>query len=1001
MSFRAPTRNPNTGVFMLKKTSVFLTSLFILSAAITFTSCNNFMSGDDLYNQFEDAVNYANSPFVNVRFSYDAAAITKMSPNGLVDNKYKATDTISVECEEKDEYQFVKWTCVPEKSVNFEPENSNTTKAKIQNGSAEITISPVVYKRPIPVVTPSGAVAVEKNSAINIAFDHEMNNTDEDLEKIDVSIDGESIKNHFSEIKWSDDKKSIWFSPDENNLIDLQSGTKTVTITIPADAGFNYLADGDGEKIVLKNDFVSTYRINSETSDKLELKITHTEFGWGSCSLVGNISMNLNQTQAMLFNINKDYAFVEWQIKCNGELQTSEQYSKYLIIDNPKSPSVTITAKKHVTGYEILPYCVKRPSVLTHSPAYSIAGVLRDTRLKFFFNQKMSDSSIYWTEAELEDLLGENYASYKFVKAGELKNEKGEQYYYAYWDGKNSSSIVYKNIAIYERGTTNNYLQYYGMPYWENGDKSILVMLAGNTDFNLANPKEKLVPPEMKDIEFVVSSLFTSENGVTLTGEYTNCYRTNSVVDNEGPEFGTSFMIKTGGNELRQVISEDGKNKIFISEEEKPEYKKEYYHYLASKDATLTFEGTVNDAISKPSKLEIKLKNIEASGYGVKLTDPIILKRDLLSDDSGASNVSGIKFDLSKLDPDLMENVPEGMKELPEGMYEVEITAFDGNENPTVYGKTFRILYDNVPPEWNNLNLYIGGVGGHVACLYSPNKLYSSNLIIKFPDNSTTDGSDTKLYTIKEFNDMQFTHPNPYNEITFALYDYAGNKVEKTVQPKDIAKGMYCYECEIPKGNNKEYKLFWTENGEIEIIDPMQGENYNIFTIQPGRVLGPDETEGYEKVRIYKESNVNDEKLSFSNPYGDMYEQWFTTLGNELDEDCGKSISEYARNDSNNVIWSKFKGQGNWYLPTEKEFNIYTKQSEVTDLLQEITSFYLYAAKYDTINCLLKYVPDGNSLEEKWPIYGKLFNVPLQGVEAELYEGPIVLPMMQLIDCTE
>lgn len=249
-----------------------------LCLIINLLSCKNFMAGDNLEIQLEQAIAYANSPYVNVRFSYDAAAVTKMSPSGLVENKYKVTDIVPVECEEKDEYQFVKWTCVPEKFVSFEPENSNTTKAKIQEGSAEITISPVAYKRPIPVVTPSGAVAVEKNSAINITFDHEMNNTDEDLEKIDVSIDGESIKNHFSEIKWSDDKKSIWFSPDENNLIDVQSGTKTVTITIPADAGFNYIADDDGEKIVLKNDFVSTYRINSETSGKLELKITHTEF---------------------------------------------------------------------------------------------------------------------------------------------------------------------------------------------------------------------------------------------------------------------------------------------------------------------------------------------------------------------------------------------------------------------------------------------------------------------------------------------------------------------------------------------------------------------------------------------------------------------------------------------------------------------------------------------------------------------------------------------------
>lgn len=112
------------------------------------TSCENFLSGCDLKNQIENAIEYENLPYVRLTVSSEGAATASIVPAaGFYDDKYKAGDSFSVKFEENSEYIFEKWVAVPAESVHFNDAGERETVVTILNAESNVEIKPYTYLR--------------------------------------------------------------------------------------------------------------------------------------------------------------------------------------------------------------------------------------------------------------------------------------------------------------------------------------------------------------------------------------------------------------------------------------------------------------------------------------------------------------------------------------------------------------------------------------------------------------------------------------------------------------------------------------------------------------------------------------------------------------------------------------------------------------------------------------------------------------------------------------
>jgi len=424
--------------------------------------------------------------------------------------------------EETEAFQFVKWEANPSELVDFDNPYSRDTKVKLVN-NGQVYISPLVYAKPTATFSPNNLLTSPKNTSIIITFNKPMDISEEDLKRIEILNDGISIKEHFLTPVLSDEKNTITIPANQNNLIELDSGTKTVTVTIPED--FYYLASG--EKITMGKVTSYSYKINSETLTKLDLKLVNTKPEWGVLQTYGEQSLNIGQKYNLIFNINSSYAFVKWQIKKiedDQELYLEESDCKeFFEFDDITNSNAKITVKNLGTGYVIEPLCVLRPVVYTSAMNYSDDGIYKDTGLKVIFSQRMNDTSFYWTAEELEEI------NVPVSKAFETDTDSG--LYYGYNLGDN---IVYKNLSIKNRETGENLLEYYLKPE----------LLSNNTILVVQTKEGGL--PDWTDVSFTISGEVRNDENITMANDFSSCFKTNDQNLNCSPAFlGTGSVSLT------------------------------------------------------------------------------------------------------------------------------------------------------------------------------------------------------------------------------------------------------------------------------------------------------------------------------------------------------------------------------------------------------------------------------------------------------------------------
>lgn len=647
-----------------KYTYSIVLSLFF---TLCLTGCKNFLQGEDFVKQLDDSIIYANSAFAKINLTCDSNALKVMVPAVGQITTYKAGDKFDLSFEEKDEYQFIKWICEPAESVSFTPEDEQKTKAKILNTDEEIKIYPLVYERPTVTITPSGTTPVAKNTQIDITFSQEMEITDELLSLITINVDDMDAKSNFLEPIISTDNKIITYLADETNLIDLTTGTKEVSVTIPKE--FNYLQDET--EIFFRDDVVNTYKINSETKNKLSLVVERGSNVWGNSNFFGNLELSIGQEKEIIFSLDSDYMFAEWLVKKNGSVIAKEDYEQFLYISDAKSSIVTIKAVQSASDYSLAPYCLKRPKVVSTSPNNPKSAVFRDKTISITFDSTLDNSSIYYSTAELRTLgvlSGSETIEGVSISAAGYNLLKVNSNCYGYAKGDN---VIWKNIKITNTEDNANLLKYYKTPYFDSLETEVLRIRAGDNSEPLGD----------KTIQVSISNAGVYSNGyfVPIQGEYSFNYKTNDKMDNQAPTFEAGEIdvsAHISSFSVRMANASDISYKT-TNPALKTNNIKESAADIKNSNLTTKFiwiYGNIVDDVSGPDSLRWKIE-AEDSPYYRKGSDYYVKE--------GYFTLEALNAQESYVS----ESLDLASLNLPDGYYSLTLTAIDknGNEGPEKY----------------------------------------------------------------------------------------------------------------------------------------------------------------------------------------------------------------------------------------------------------------------------------------------------------------------------
>ena len=162
----------------------FITSVFILGAALFLTGCSNFLKGANTAEQLRAAISYANATPYLIKVLPEKGTGNVVKPASGEAHK-KVTDTFEIKFETSSEYEFIAWQISSKKLTEAQninnyitiedPTKSETTVSFIKE-LEDIIITPIVARRPkLLSKTPvkSGSLSL-KDTKIQVIFDKKM-----------------------------------------------------------------------------------------------------------------------------------------------------------------------------------------------------------------------------------------------------------------------------------------------------------------------------------------------------------------------------------------------------------------------------------------------------------------------------------------------------------------------------------------------------------------------------------------------------------------------------------------------------------------------------------------------------------------------------------------------------------------------------------------------------------------------------------------------------------
>ena len=476
---------------MKKRVFQCATAAFFLCCAF-FTGCENFLNGDEIKDDVIRAIEYGNSPYYTIHVE---AVKGSGTIKGNEELQKRVSDTFTVKFDPEDDHKFIKWEAViPDiasgESVSdyivFEEPKNLETNVTLKKACSNILIRPICPAKLNASLNLSDADArYPRDSIIILNFSREI--SDECLEDIVINIpnlpDGKTFRDFYREPEKDGNMvvfkpKIDWEDVNENDLIPMEENEiKTITVQLPSDKIFYENTDYTTTITqYIEKDVKFTFNINSDINKAPLVDVYLNGSNGKFYPAKGKYTVKQFQKNQIEFEPDSDYGFIRWQIyntATNEEIpdgyyiKISDPYSEktsYTLLQLPESNSINGSnviegeIESNYSSLAIRPVVCERPQVISNSPSYSSAGVLRDTTIQVMFDYDMDPDSIYYTSDESNEL---SYLGYELLST----NVGGEDKYYGYIK---DDETYFKNISIINSRNNANLAQRFKAPVFEN-----------------------------------------------------------------------------------------------------------------------------------------------------------------------------------------------------------------------------------------------------------------------------------------------------------------------------------------------------------------------------------------------------------------------------------------------------------------------------------------------------------------------------------------------------
>jgi len=205
-----------------------------------------------------------------------------------------------------------------------------------------ISIKPVYYEY-LKVESFNNTEEKNYNRDTSIILTFSKKISDSCKDKIEIKMagipEGKTAADYFSDAILSEDGKTLIIEPkkdNEENLIPLIDGSNTISVIIPKSKF--YYVNQSGIEIGLESDVTYSYRINSQTSNKV--KVQYLDSAGKGTFKVQNTKVtdeqieeyNIGASFAVSYKLDEGYKFYGWEYKVGNTVSTKEDLKNLGII---------------------------------------------------------------------------------------------------------------------------------------------------------------------------------------------------------------------------------------------------------------------------------------------------------------------------------------------------------------------------------------------------------------------------------------------------------------------------------------------------------------------------------------------------------------------------------------------------------------------------------------------------------------------------------------------
>ena len=430
----------------------------------------------------------------------------------------------------------------------------------------------------------------------------------------------------------------------------------------------------------------------------------------------GEKNYKLGQTYHIEYEPDSDFEFIRWRVmNANDEFSKIElsetelnQYIKSDDLSKEKADLTFITVPD--IKLELNPLIVERPQTISVSPQRNSGGVYRDTSIQVMFDYDMDESSIYYTEEEVNSFIYEMDLPCKSIEDLSkmdfpldfdcvlyYENADGIKKYYGYQKG---GQRYFKNITIVNKANKSNIIDRFSYPIFQNASTLSIPVnrnrpLAAGVNVMVTLDKGFFYKLNDKDI-----AMSTSEKWV---------YLVNGKTDTEIPEV-KDFVLKDSlGKTVSSLTTAPTDSTVNVNT----------INYLKAGDFNLAVN--IHDNTAPDTFFTVKYKKILDANYQNVTNSTVYSKSLEYTNFFGEDAYCGVLDDDNKLTPGLFT-----LQGLADGVYGIYFEFKDGSGN-SVYSPDNRDG-DNkpIPPT----NLYYVSLDATAPIISAP--------AIKSPEDSST-----------------------------------------------------------------------------------------------------------------------------------------------------------------------------------------------------------------------------------------------------------------------